>query len=421
MGRSKSQVVEMGRLTGAERERFLRMGGLLARDRLSPAQAAEARRLVESSGWRPLPRLAVTYQMEPLFLHHAFNLGIAREALLDFASPSALPSPIGWRTLGTNYYKRHGILLKLVEAFERAGIRRVMLIKGAALAPLYASPALRDMADIDMVVSTEDAPRACEVLRAEGWRNHVTTWAHRQDCELDLLEPTEGLSREVWERAVPHPGFAGQPTIHMPSLEDHLVLVALHAAKHGGERAWRDACDVNALLGAGADPGRALELAARHGAAVVLAVLLRLVNRWGSPQSVLPERGPQWTHGQELACGLQLGLYEELLVDKISPVSLELFETMAIPPHVMAKRLFGWCSSAVRGKLFRPYKRAQKREAEHDWLLNIATEKGPYARQGRKLKILMTSLWRLEYFRYRRLIRTRARAKKVGRTFGTAG
>jgi hypothetical protein len=413
--------VEMGRLSGAERDRFLRLGGLLARAELTASQAERARDLVEAADWKPLPRLPVTYQLEPLFLHHAFNLGIAGTRLFNFETPSALPPPIGWRVLGTNYYKRQRILLALVQSFARAGIARVMLIKGAALAPLYSSPALRDMADIDMVVASADSPKACEVLRAKGWRNHVTTWAHRQDCELDLLEPTPGLSAEVWERAVPHPAFAKHPQILMPALEDHAVLVALHAAKHGGERAWRDLCDLNVLLAQGADPVRALEVASRHGAAVALCVLFRLINRWGAPEAALPEKAPSWTEENEAACRLQLRLYEELLVDKISPVSLELFETMAVPPHVLARRVWRWCAAAVRGKHYRPYEKANKQAPEHDWLLNISTDKGPYQRQGRKMRILVTSLWRMEYFRYRRLIKARAQARKVGRTFGTAG
>src|SRR5690606_11767473 len=166
MSHSRVNRVEMGRLSGAERDRFLRLGGLLARAELTASQAERARDLVEAADWKPLPRLPVTYQLEPLFLHHAFNLGIAGTRLFNFETPSALPPPIGWRVLGTNYSKRQRILLALVQSFARAGIARVMLIKGAALAPLYSSPALRDMADIDMVVASADSPKACEVLRA---------------------------------------------------------------------------------------------------------------------------------------------------------------------------------------------------------------------------------------------------------------
>lgn len=419
--------IQMGRLEGEERERFLALAGLLVRPRLEPEHAAAARALLSSSTWRPLPRLCNLYQVEPLIFHHAIQLGFRREHVFDPGSDPSLPEPISFFALARNYYIRRRVLFDVLDAFEGAGIHRAMLIKGAALAPLYPSPALRDMADIDMVVDKGQAALACEVLRRLGWRFDKHNWHHKTDCSLDLLEPLSPLAEGVWRRCVPHPVLAARhPNAYMPETADHLVLVSLHAAKHAGERAWRDLCDLNLLTDNGRQSEAAIESFARVSdnlSAASLGSMFRSLNRHARPVQPLPERPAQaalWSPQAERACQEQVAVYEELLVDRISPVSLELMENTSLPLGALVMRAFRFLAAGLRGRLRKAYKRATPSAPQLDWLFNISAEKTPAETQMRRLKVLLSVFFSRDHRRYKRLIRRRQAVREVGRTFASA-
>jgi hypothetical protein len=86
-------------------------------------------------------------------------------------------------------------LLRLAEAFDDAGIRAVVL-KGPAVAhAVYTDPSMRPFGDLDLLVSTQDWPHACDVLRTGGY--------HR-----DLPEPRRGFD-ERFGKAATHSDPSG--------------------------------------------------------------------------------------------------------------------------------------------------------------------------------------------------------------------
>jgi hypothetical protein len=70
------------------------------------------------------------------------------------------------------WYRNHLLFdrgARLVEALRDAGVE-TLLLKGAALATLYyRDVGARPMEDLDLLVHREDAPRAMDVIRGEGW------------------------------------------------------------------------------------------------------------------------------------------------------------------------------------------------------------------------------------------------------------
>ncbi len=86
-------------------------------------------------------------------------------------------------------------LLRLAAAFETAGIR-VVVLKGPAVAhAVYPDPSMRPFGDLDLLVSTADWHRACDVLEANGY--------HR-----DLPEPRHGFD-ERFGKAATHSDASG--------------------------------------------------------------------------------------------------------------------------------------------------------------------------------------------------------------------
>jgi hypothetical protein len=98
------------------------------------------------------------------------------------------------------------VLLRLVEGFDAAGIRGVVL-KGPAFAhSIYPDPSWRPFADLDVLVPTSDWRRACDVLRDDGFRR-------------DLPEPRPHFD-ERFGKAASHTDGAG----HQVDLHRNLVL-----------------------------------------------------------------------------------------------------------------------------------------------------------------------------------------------------
>ena len=86
-------------------------------------------------------------------------------------------------------------LLRLVGAFDAAGVRAVVL-KGTAVAHgVYADPSMRPFGDLDLLVPRSGWRTACEVLRAEGYRR-------------DLPEPRPGFD-ERFGKAATHSDAEG--------------------------------------------------------------------------------------------------------------------------------------------------------------------------------------------------------------------
>jgi hypothetical protein len=171
------------------------------------------------------------------------------------ACPEAVPAATLDR-LRTSFHasagrslKLTGELLNLVSLFEGAGIQ-VVPFKGPAVAwSLYETPALREMSDLDLLVRPADAPRAADLLVANGCRPvyGIDRRFFRSGRELLLTSPTgvaidlhwamapapfcHGLDMDgIWTR-LSSVQVAGRA---VPTLgnEDLLVFLCIHGAKH---------------------------------------------------------------------------------------------------------------------------------------------------------------------------------------------
>lgn len=169
------------------------------------------------------------------------------------------------------------VLVAVVAALEAEGIAP-LLIKGWGLGAYYAARSLRGPGDFDLVVAPGERARALAVLRrlalpGAGQPDHgqfvlAAGPGPDQYAHVDLhwsVRSSYGLDLPgLFGRAVP----AGLPGtgLKVPAPEDHLRLVALHFAFHGG---WRPLwlCDVAAMTEA-AVTDAAVTDAAMTGAAV---------------------------------------------------------------------------------------------------------------------------------------------------------
>lgn len=137
-----------------------------------------------------------------------------------------------------------------IRLFEQAGIK-TMLVKGAAIGPLYYShPGSRPMEDFDLVVSPEHVPQAVEIAQNAGWRleahnvhwrpllarTHAMTLLHASGQQLDLhwhiLHDRRRPEIDAAFRAGSRLCSIGGRTVTTLSDTDHLI----HACVHGARR-----------------------------------------------------------------------------------------------------------------------------------------------------------------------------------------
>ena len=149
-------------------------------------------------------------------------------------------------------------LREIAEALDGAGIPW-LLWKGPALAlAAWGDPARRHFSDLDIVVSPPDRERARDALGNAGWASkgalsraqeraiHSVTSAYPltkpgapllelHSAFIGRLYPTALEVREVMARA-DRLSLAGL-SVRVPSSTDSLLLLALHATKHGWSQA----------------------------------------------------------------------------------------------------------------------------------------------------------------------------------------
>jgi hypothetical protein len=148
---------------------------------------------------------------------------------------------------------------EVVRAFDHAGVESVLL-KGATFVDwLYDRGEIRAYLDSDLLVPPEDAIAAERVLQALGFERlpeppplrgapHAAPWGREGDTtSVDLhytLFGSGASPTEVWNALRPHfrPMSVAGLTVRVLDDAGRALLVALHAAQHGGltERPRRD-------------------------------------------------------------------------------------------------------------------------------------------------------------------------------------
>jgi hypothetical protein len=197
-----------------------------------------------------------------------------------------------------------------LEALAEAGIP-VSLLKGAALAYTnYASPALRPMMDVDLVIKPDRFLEACGVFRAQGWRVKGGFWPKTQldigtlDIVLFLhdappinvdLHFAFGYSASapaqemIWETVEQFP--PGPKGICQPIASDHLVLVLHHGGRFNPIHPLRWIIDAAALIETSAiDWDRVVTLGGLFGIGPVVAdqlSYLKAIRPKAVPQHVI--------------------------------------------------------------------------------------------------------------------------------------
>lgn len=146
-------------------------------------------------------------------------------------------------------------LFRLLELFAAQGIS-ALVIKGPALAAqAYVDPSVRTYGDLDMLVRQRDIRRATELMIASGYQAAVPLSAidagkipgqylfSMPDSKL-LVELHNDLTLRYFPRPLPLEDFFARKIrvpldaheVPAPCVEDELVLICVHGAKHFWER-----------------------------------------------------------------------------------------------------------------------------------------------------------------------------------------
>src|SRR5713226_10465848 len=189
-------------------------------------------------------------------------------------------------------------LFRILDRFASQGIG-ALVVKGPVLAvQAYGDPAMRSYGDLDLLVRQRDIRRATELMTAAGFAPAVPLSAidvgkipgqylfSKPDSKL-IVELHNDLTLRYFPRKLPlEEFFARQIRVRLDaheapalSVEDELVLICIHGAKHFWERLMWIA-DVAALVSrqTGIDWQRVADLAKAVGAERMLHTGLRLAS-----------------------------------------------------------------------------------------------------------------------------------------------
>ncbi|HKE34862.1 MAG TPA: nucleotidyltransferase family protein [Candidatus Acidoferrum sp.] len=160
-----------------------------------------------------------------------------------------------WRTQNFLTLRLTAELFRLLELFGKQEIS-ALVIKGPVLAAqAYADPSVRNYGDLDLLVRHRDIRRATELMIASGYEAAVSLRAvdavkipgqylfSKPDSKL-LVELHNDLTLRYFPRPLPIEEFVARQIrapldaheVPAPSVEDHLVLICVHGAKHFWER-----------------------------------------------------------------------------------------------------------------------------------------------------------------------------------------
>jgi len=196
------------------------------------------------------------------------HLNASLHKLGDSAVPSSFKQTLVDRQREQIFYtlKLSAELFRILDQFASEKIP-ALVVKGPVLAmQAYGDPAMRSYGDLDLLVRQRDIRRATEVMTAAGYQAAVSLAAidsgkipgqylfSKQEAKL-LVELHNDLTLRYFPRRLPlEKFFARQIRVRLdahdaPALcvEDELVLICIHGAKHFWERLiW--IADVAALV-----------------------------------------------------------------------------------------------------------------------------------------------------------------------------
>lgn len=205
------------------------------------------------------------------FVDEASRHGVAALAYRRLSHRATVPRGV-MQTLEGHYLKNRlrnlrlfARLSVLLEALHAASIN-VIVLKGAYLAhAIYGDPALRAMADADLMVRERDLDRAARVLRTAGWQHGAALQGGGHQLATFVLE---GVQVELhwnieddaapyavdvtglWQRALP--ARVGHAPAHALVPEDLLLHLCMHSAYGHSWKQFdgglRQLADISAVL-----------------------------------------------------------------------------------------------------------------------------------------------------------------------------
>ncbi len=337
------QLFRQPLFTSSQKHAFCRLADLALVPSAGRDRAARLRRLVASPSWQPLPLIPVLSRAAEPIIHNAALADIDPARLFVSGSFLDVPNQQTLSGFAVDYHRRRRILFDLLQRMESHGIEFLLLIKGASIASRFDSPALRFMLDSDLVLAGDHntRERTHTALREGGFEpapaNAPGVWYQPSSgASIDLLEPAHQLGRQILNHPQSFPSPDWPDIAAEPRVPDHLVIVALHAARHHGGRLWRDVLDVRALVrdrSSRKDFTDALRIAGRVGLSPAVEALLAFA---GEVCSELPRSHPRTRQGRNI-----LALYRETAWLPYPPHALKLLRRVlaeGISPRELVER-----------------------------------------------------------------------------------
>ena len=291
---------------GLARQREWQLIVACSRGRLDTSNRESIRSLVDGStagalqervDWHELIATASRHRVDPLLHRH----------LSAWSGDGVPPAALALLEQAARLRMRQALMLagemiELVDLFEREGVSAIPY-KGPALASLiYGNFALRPSEDLDFVLRQRDIPQAFEVLRSAGYKAELDPKIARdaqclergnigQYCFYSRSGQLVELHTEKTLRYFPVPldweGLHGRiqtvaisgRSVKTFSLEDLLILLSVHGAKHF----WNRLCwiaDIAEIVRSprGVDWALSEKLAARMGCRRMWLLGLSLAN-----------------------------------------------------------------------------------------------------------------------------------------------
>ncbi len=394
-------------LEPAEQSGLLKLCGILSRPELTEEHQQSLRGMVADARWRPLSFLSSLDMLVPLYRHHITRAGLEWEQVFCYRE-YVRPEP-STAELVSRWYQLRGLLEELFAGLAAAGVDQVLAVKGTATAPLYSSPALRQMCDADLMIPADMQDAALDVFERLGWaeQNSATSlnFRHQSGFMIDLKVPRNPCEEELLASGVPHTSWEAE-NVMCPPPAWQVLIHAWHTSD--GMRVWRDVCDAHMFL-----PGEdarcvadeALAIARRHDHFLPVISFFRFLNAHSPAGARLPGRLPdEWSDQQEAHCRRQVTLFEKLAADRISVVAYN-FLRLSLSP--IGRRDPARSTARYR----RPRTTSNRGWAERDPEMGTVPRAGTLRRQFLKARVVLHYFFSPQWGHYRRLMKLQREVK----------